>query len=132
MSGKRIPTSGHVFIDGKDVASAIIRPGRTTPVERSGAKQVSHKIKPFTFANLTLTGMFSRCSSLLALNKLSIIIDDDELADPGDNRMKDVGSVRVEIKRVRLGDEVPFEGYKVPDTEVVHERAKKAGAHCTK
>lgn len=46
--------------------------------------------------------------------------------------MKDVGTIRVEIKHVRLGGEVPFEGYKVPESELVHERAKKAGAHCTK
>ena len=46
--------------------------------------------------------------------------------------MKDVGTIRVEIKLVRLGGEVPFEGYDVTDNELVHERAKKAGAHCTK
>lgn len=62
----------------------------------------------------------------------SNITDNDELADPSDNRMKDVGTIRVEIKLVRLGDEVPFEGYDVTDNELVHERAKKAGAHCTK
>lgn len=55
-SGKRISTSGHVFIDGKDVASAIIRSGRTTPVERSGVKRSSRVIKPFKFSELMLTG----------------------------------------------------------------------------
>lgn len=47
---------GHVFIDGADVASAIMREGRRTPVERSGVKVKSRKSKPFTFAELNLTG----------------------------------------------------------------------------
>lgn len=53
---EKIATSGHVFIDGKDVASAIMRPDRTKPVERSGAKCSSRTVKPFTFSRLNLTG----------------------------------------------------------------------------
>lgn len=47
---------GHVFIDGLDVASAIMRSGRRKPVERSGIKVKSRSSKPFTFAKLNLTG----------------------------------------------------------------------------
>jgi hypothetical protein len=46
---------GHVFIDGNDVASAIIRPGAYNPVLRSGAK-TKDGLRPFTFAKLNLTG----------------------------------------------------------------------------
>lgn len=49
---------GHIFVDGVDVASAIMREGRGKPVERSGAKVKSRKLKPFTFAELDLTGEF--------------------------------------------------------------------------
>ncbi|KAH8112681.1 hypothetical protein DFH11DRAFT_470693 [Phellopilus nigrolimitatus] len=112
-SGKRIATSGHVFVDGKDVASAIIRPGRETPVERAGAKKNARKILPFTFSELSLT-------------------DDDTLADRFDPTIRDVGVIKVEIKRVRLGDTVRFTGYDAENLGFVHERAKKAGAHCTK
>ncbi|KAL5526324.1 hypothetical protein ACEPAF_8047 [Sanghuangporus sanghuang] len=112
-SGKRIATSGHVLIDGKDVASAIIRPGRQTPVKRTGAKVRRNVIKPFVFTELSLT-------------------DDDDLASPYDTSLGRIGSIRIEITRVRLGAEVPFAGYdKAQDPGVVHERAKKAGAHCT-
>ncbi|KAL5504381.1 hypothetical protein ACEPAH_8455 [Sanghuangporus vaninii] len=112
-SGKRIATSGHVLIDGKDVASAIIRPGRKTPVKRTGAKVRRNAIKPFVFTELSLT-------------------DDDDLANPYDTSLGRIGSIRIEITRVRLGAEVPFAGYdEAQDPGVVHERAKKAGAHCT-
>ncbi|KAG8733671.1 hypothetical protein FRC11_004133 [Ceratobasidium sp. 423] len=48
-------SSGHIFIDGKDVASAIMRPGRSKPVSRSGAKVSADKLRPFKFANLKIT-----------------------------------------------------------------------------
>ncbi|KAL5525560.1 hypothetical protein ACEPAG_6896 [Sanghuangporus baumii] len=112
-SGKRIATSGHVLIDGKDVASAILRPGREAPVKRTGAKVRRNVIKPFVFSELSLT-------------------DDDDLASPYDTSLGRIGSIRIEITRVRLGAEVPFAGYgEAQDPGVVHERAKKAGAHCT-
>ena len=55
-SKARIATSGHVFVDGRDVASAIMRPGRSKPVERLGAKTSSKTIKPFKFSVLRVTG----------------------------------------------------------------------------
>jgi hypothetical protein len=55
-SKARIATSGHIFIDGHDVASAIMRPGRSKPVERKGAKTSARRLKPFTFSRLLLTG----------------------------------------------------------------------------
>jgi hypothetical protein len=57
-SKARIATSGHVSIDGHNVASAIMRPGRSKPVERMGAKISARKLKPFTFSVLRLTSMF--------------------------------------------------------------------------
>ncbi|KIJ55007.1 hypothetical protein M422DRAFT_775170 [Sphaerobolus stellatus SS14] len=111
-SGARIATSGHVFIDGRDLASAIIRPGRSKHVERKGAKTSSKKIKPFKFSVLELT-------------------DDDDVADRYDPHLNNTGTIRVEITRVKLGAEVPFKGYEAEEHGTVHEKAKKMGAHCT-
>lgn len=49
-----------------------------------------------------------------------------------DNTLKDVGTIRVEISRVQLGDSMRFEGYDAQNLGYVHEKAKKAGAHCTR
>ncbi|KAF8525909.1 hypothetical protein BU17DRAFT_41206 [Hysterangium stoloniferum] len=111
-SKSRIATSGHVFIDGRDVASAIMRAGRTKPVERSGAKTSARQLKPFIFSVLNLT-------------------DDDSIANPCDPALQEMGTIKVEITRVKIGDEVPFNGYEAQDHGPVHERAKKLGAHCT-
>lgn len=58
--------------------------------------------------------------------------DDDSLANMYDNTLKDVGTIRVEINRVQLGDSMRFEGYDAENLGYVHEKAKKAGAHCTR
>ncbi|TDL25738.1 hypothetical protein BD410DRAFT_895959 [Rickenella mellea] len=107
-----IATSGRVFIEGKDVASAIIRPGRLNPVERAGVKTKGHRIRPFKFSEIKLT-------------------DDDQIASQYDTSLQDIGTIKVEISHVRLGQEVPFKGYEAQDPGIAHERAKKAGAHCT-
>ena len=57
--------------------------------------------------------------------------DDDHIVNKRDKSVVDIGTIRVEIKRVKLGDEVSFKGYDAQDPGVVHEQAKKAGAHCT-
>lgn len=49
-----------------------------------------------------------------------------------DNTLKDIGSIRVEISRVQLGDSMHFEGTDAQNLGYVHEKAKKAGAHCTR
>ncbi|KAF8591218.1 hypothetical protein K439DRAFT_1627287 [Ramaria rubella] len=110
-SKTRIATSGHVFIDGHDVASAIMRPGRSKPVERMGAKTSARRLKPFRFSVLRLT-------------------DDDTIANQNDPGLKDMGTIKIEISRVKLGGEVPFKGYEAQEHGLVHEKAKKLGAHC--
>lgn len=45
-------------MDGKDVSSAIIRPGNYSPVKRIGAKLKDGRLRPFTFAKFNLTGMY--------------------------------------------------------------------------
>ncbi|GJJ08353.1 hypothetical protein Clacol_002567 [Clathrus columnatus] len=111
-SGDRIATSGHVFVDGRDVASAIMRPGRSIPVERAGMKTSSRRIKPFKFSVLTLT-------------------DDDSVADIHDPSLEHMGTIRLEISQVKLGSEIQFKGYRAEEHCAVHEKAKKLGAHCT-
>ena len=63
---------------------------------------------------------------------LTISIDDEDIANVCDNRLQDVGTIRVEISRVKLGKKMRFEGYEAENLGYVHERAKKAGAHCTR
>ncbi|KAF9507504.1 hypothetical protein BS47DRAFT_1421412, partial [Hydnum rufescens UP504] len=104
-------SSGHVFIDGNDVASAIIRPGAYNPVLRSGAK-TKDGLRPFTFAKLNLT-------------------DNERLANPRDPTLMDIGSIELRLTYVRLGPPVKFEGYETKNRGLVHERAKKMGAHYT-
>ena len=48
---------GHVWVDGQDVCSGIIRPGYYSPVTRNGVKLKDGRLRPFTFAKLNLTGM---------------------------------------------------------------------------
>ncbi|EJD49569.1 hypothetical protein AURDEDRAFT_161127 [Auricularia subglabra TFB-10046 SS5] len=110
---KKTATSGHVFIDGNDVASAIMRPERKSHVERSGAKTSSSNIRQFKFAALELT-------------------DDDNIAPRVDPSAQHIGTIRLEITRVILGAEVPFQATNVENRGPVHERAKKAGVHVTK
>jgi hypothetical protein len=38
---------------------------------------------------------------------------------------------KIEITRVKLGDEVSFKGYEARAHGMAHEKAKKMGAHCT-
>ncbi|KZV90882.1 hypothetical protein EXIGLDRAFT_750442 [Exidia glandulosa HHB12029] len=110
---KPTATSGHIFIDGVDLASAIARPGRKSHVERSGAKTTSSHLRPFQFSVLPLT-------------------DDEKVAPIIDPSVKEIGTIRVEITRVILGAEVPFKAVTVEERGPVHEKAKKAGAHVTK
>lgn len=130
-------TSGHVFVDGIDVASAIMRAERCVQagqatraldfmadativlhcrvnhVERSGAKTSTSTVRPFVFGELQLT-------------------DDERIAPVRDPSAADIGQIRLEITRVVLGAEVPFKAAVVDERGPVHERAKKAGAHVTR
>ncbi|KAG8954207.1 hypothetical protein FRC04_000428 [Tulasnella sp. 424] len=93
-------------------SSAILRPGRLYPATRHGAKINADEVRPFTFSKLELT-------------------DDDSVADPGDPRGKDIGTIQVKIKYIRLGSVVPLKKTNPEDIGVVHEKAKKAGIHAT-
>ncbi|KAF8689106.1 Peptidyl-prolyl cis-trans isomerase, partial [Rhizoctonia solani] len=103
-------SSGHIFIDGKDVASAIMRIGRGKPVSRSGAKVSADKLRPFQFANLNITS-------------------DDRLADKKKDkeRLKEMSTIRLEIAYVQVGPLVPFKNQEVHDWGHVHEEAKALG-----
>ncbi|ELU40054.1 hypothetical protein AG1IA_05919 [Rhizoctonia solani AG-1 IA] len=97
-------SSGHIFIDGKDVASAIMRIGRGKPVSRSGAKVSEDKLRPFQFAHLNITS-------------------DDRLADKKKDkeRLKEMSTIRLEITYVQVGPLVPFKNQEVHDWGHVHE-----------
>ncbi|KAG8853904.1 hypothetical protein FRB96_007913 [Tulasnella sp. 330] len=102
----------HIFVDGKDIASAIMRPARATPAVRDGAKLSPSVIKPFTFSKIQLT-------------------DDDTIADPNDPRTQDIGTIRIEIKFIRLGKVVPIKACDPQNIGPIHEKAKKASIHTT-
>jgi len=108
-----VASCGHIFVDGQDVASAILRPGRRIPVVRHGVRMSTSVTKPFTFSKLKLT-------------------DDENLADPKDPRAKDLGTIRVEIVFVKLGQVVPLKRVDAEGIDLMHEKAKKAGLHTTK
>lgn len=103
-------SSGHIFIDGKDVASAIMRRGRGKPVSRSGAKVSSNKLRPFKFAHLNITS-------------------DDTIADKNKDKekLKEMSTIRLAITYVELGTVVPFKSLEVEDWGPVHEEAKAIG-----
>ncbi|CAE6443424.1 unnamed protein product [Rhizoctonia solani] len=103
-------SSGHIFVDGKDVASAIMRPGRSKPVSRSGAKVSADKLRPFKFANLNITS-------------------DDKLADKKKDkeRLKEMSTIRLEITYVQVGPVVPFKSQEIHEWGHVHEQAKALG-----
>ncbi|KAG8744139.1 hypothetical protein FRC10_010708 [Ceratobasidium sp. 414] len=103
-------SSGHIFVDGKDVASAIMRRGRGKPVSRSGAKVSANKLRPFKFAHLTLTS-------------------DDRIADKKKDKekLKEMSTIRLAITYVELGGLVPFKSLQVEDWGPVHEEAKALG-----
>ncbi|QRV74966.1 hypothetical protein RhiJN_02981 [Ceratobasidium sp. AG-Ba] len=103
-------SSGHIFIDGKDVASAIMRRGRGKPVSRSGAKVMANKLRPFKFAHLNVTS-------------------DDTIADKKKDKekLKEMSTIRLAITFVELGNVVPFKSLQVEDGGPVHEEAKALG-----
>ncbi|CEL55106.1 hypothetical protein RSOLAG1IB_01114 [Rhizoctonia solani AG-1 IB] len=103
-------TSGHIFIDGEDKASAIMRAGRGKPVSRSGAKISADKLRPFRFANLNITS-------------------DDRLADKKKDkeRLKEMSTIRLEITYVRVGPVVPFKKQEIHEWGYVHEETKALG-----
>ncbi|KAG8733516.1 hypothetical protein FRC12_018868 [Ceratobasidium sp. 428] len=103
-------SSGHIFIDGKDVASAIMRRGRGKPVSRSGAKVMANKLRPFKFAHLTITS-------------------DDKIADKKKDKetLGEMSTIRLAITYVELGGIVPFKSLNVEDWGPVHEEAKALG-----
>ncbi|KAG8988537.1 hypothetical protein FRB90_002685 [Tulasnella sp. 427] len=105
-------SSGHIFVDGQDVASAILRPGRLYPATRHGPRKSENEVRPFTFSKLELT-------------------DDDTVADPSDPRAADIGTIQVKIKFVRLGTKVALKKTNAKGIGPVHERAKKSGIHTT-
>lgn len=106
---REVASSGHVFIDGRDVASGIMRPKRTRPVLRSSAKISSTRARPFCFTTLQLT--------------------DDEHAAPVHD---DAGTIRLEISWVRIGSATSIVKADVADhVTVAHERAKKGGMMIT-
>ncbi|KAG8893327.1 hypothetical protein FRC00_010686 [Tulasnella sp. 408] len=89
-----------------------MRPGRAYPATRHGVRISDDEIRPWTFSKLELT-------------------DDDSVADPGDPRAKDIGTIQVKIKYIKLGSVVAMKKTKLDDVGVVHEKAKKAGIHTT-
>ncbi|KAF8604586.1 hypothetical protein BDV93DRAFT_605892 [Ceratobasidium sp. AG-I] len=103
-------SSGHIYVDGKDVASAIMRRGRGKPVSRSGAKVSATKLRPFKFAHLNITS-------------------DDTIADKKKDKeaLKEMSTIRLAITYVELGTVVPFQSLEVQDWGPVHEEAKALG-----
>lgn len=103
-------SSGHIFVDGKDVASAIMRAGRGKPVSRSGAKISANKLRPFKFGHLNVTS-------------------DDKLADKkrDKERLREMSTIRLAITYVQLGSVVPFKAGEVTEWGHVHEEAKALG-----
>lgn len=118
---------GHVWVDGKDVSSAIIRSGNFSPVARSGVKLKDGRLRPFTFAELNLTGELNHLLKQTSRPHRRSQ-DDDRLADPRDPTVADVGSVEVRLSWVRLGGSTEFEGYDASNRGLVHEKSKKLGA----
>lgn len=143
---REIASSGHIFIDGKDVASGVMRPRRTRHVERSAAKVSSSRARAFYFTTLELTGtvvVSANCFDIfrvpkckysrlfLAMNVKSCRVDDELIAPLYDQRLKDAGSIRLEVTFVRLGAAVPIVPAEVESITIAHEKAKKAGAMVT-
>jgi len=126
-----IASCAHVFVDGQDVASGIMRAHRSTPMERKGAKTSTGRVKPFTFSRIQLTGMvhFREHS---CMTDISVVrLDDDSIADENDVRAPKIGCIRLEIKLVVLGKTVPLRPYDPEEIGIMHEKAKKAGVHAT-
>lgn len=58
-------------------------------------------------------------------------VDDELIAPLYDQRLKDAGSIRLEVTFVRLGAAVPIVPAEVESITIAHEKAKKAGAMIT-
>ncbi|KAG8856522.1 hypothetical protein FRC20_000467 [Serendipita sp. 405] len=109
---REIASSGHIFIDGRDVASGVMRPKRRRPVERSAAKTSSTTQRNFTFTRLDLT-------------------DDEQVAPLDDDRLNEAGTIKLEVTYVYIGNNTPIISTEVENITVAHERARKAGAMVT-
>ncbi|KAH7342106.1 hypothetical protein B0J17DRAFT_649505 [Rhizoctonia solani] len=95
-------SSGHVFIDGKDIASAIMRPGRGKTICKLEYYFDSH-------------ALWSTA--------------DDKLADKKKDkeRLREMSTIRLEITYVTVGPVVPFKSQQVHEWGHVHEEAKALG-----
>jgi hypothetical protein len=58
-------------------------------------------------------------------------VDDELIAPLYDQRLKDAGTIRLEVTYVRLGSTVPLIPAEVETVTIAHEKAKKAGAMVT-
>ncbi|KAH9922888.1 hypothetical protein B0H21DRAFT_163059 [Amylocystis lapponica] len=104
-------TSVRSHIDGRSMGGQVCNPGEKG--DRWGVRTSLTARKPFEFSPLVLT-------------------DDDNLTSPA-GAHPDLGTVKVEIYRVvRLGHATMDSMQFGPVAEVgpVHEKSKKAGAHC--
>ncbi|KAG8833904.1 hypothetical protein FRC17_009863 [Serendipita sp. 399] len=109
---REIASAGHIFIDGRDVASGVMRPKRKRFVERSAAKTSHTTQRNFTFTRLELT-------------------DDEQLAPLHDDRLNEAGTIRLEVTYVHIGNATPVITTDVENITIAHEKDKKAGAMVT-
>lgn len=114
---------------------------RTGPGRRGsrwGIRTDADVRQPFQFAPLILTGRQDsdsrtclHLSCPLFLN-VAFLVDDDEIADPDDGSVANLGIIEVRVYRVTQSFQPRMSEYKTrpaPERVPVHERSKKAGTH---
>ncbi|KZT01225.1 uncharacterized protein LAESUDRAFT_731445 [Laetiporus sulphureus 93-53] len=104
--------SADCYMDGRCVGCATTKPGKKG--RRLGCRTGAESRQPFQFAALQLT-------------------DNEDLANPDDLSVGAIGIIELRVHRVRYSRKSKREGYRAKDAPacgLVHERSKKAGAHC--
>lgn len=115
------------IMDGATLRSIILCPDNLTRTI-SGARAGANSIRPFQFATLLVTGRF-----LFVISSTSTLItrpDDESITTNMDGQ--NIGLISIQIFRAGLDGQssessLDMSGHQ---TGSVHEKSKKAGAHC--
>ncbi|KAK0434021.1 hypothetical protein EV421DRAFT_2039913 [Armillaria borealis] len=103
-------TTGWAYVDGKFVSGRILDPGNDTACV-TGVTTSDVTVRPIMFTSLEMT-------------------DDEELLHSP--TLSELGEINIEIWRVERLGRSSFQGKSFVEVGKIHERSKKAIAHCVK
>lgn len=133
---------GSVIIDGITcdqhiMLDSLIFPDRLNSIGVSFARTSEFTQRDFMFSAIQVTGEFPRTRSFLISGSLCLLFEDDDAYLDTIDQTYNFGTITLELWRLTvLGvASMPIEhqsGRPVLESQLVHERSKKAGTHHTR